>query len=232
MTTYKISPTDFISDFLRRRLTDPEARAEAAASQTFTATASQTDYVLTAGSTVSCITSVTVAGTAKTKWVDYFWDYQNNTVILGTGATVGQSVVVSYKYGSTHWINSNRAPAKLSDPGWPQISVFTVSNVGRRLGNYSAPVEGDAVFQIDVWCKTVSPYTIGTHSYSGEHLAEYLAYEVTLAFETYESDFLPILYNYIPIGLPRYMGFNEQYQCEHYIVEVGLSGLTMGKLEV
>ena len=45
MTYY--SPKWIVVEFLRRRLTDPEDRAETATSDTFTATASQTDFALT-----------------------------------------------------------------------------------------------------------------------------------------------------------------------------------------
>ena len=80
--TYEISNEDILVDFIRAHLVDPRARAEASNTDNVTATAGQTTQVLTptSGTTVSCITSLTVNGTAISKWEDYYWDYQNQKV--------------------------------------------------------------------------------------------------------------------------------------------------------
>ena len=80
MTEYIVHPEDIISDFLRVQLTDPNARAEASESDSFSATAGQTTRTITASSgSVSAITSLTVNGASLKKWKEYYWDYQNQS---------------------------------------------------------------------------------------------------------------------------------------------------------
>ena len=72
MAEYIIDAPDVIMDFIRTHLIDPRARAEATESDTSTATAGQTVFNISASvGTVSCVTGVTVAGVAKSKWLDY-----------------------------------------------------------------------------------------------------------------------------------------------------------------
>ena len=64
MTEQYLDPEDIISDFLRVNLTDPRDRAEASNTNTFDATSGQTSFTVTptTGTSVSCVTAVTVEG--------------------------------------------------------------------------------------------------------------------------------------------------------------------------
>ena len=221
-------------DFLRNKLTDPRARAEATDSDTFTATAGQTDFVCTPSSgTISCITSVTVEGTTKTKWQDYWIDFRNQTVKFFTGITLGETVVVNYKYGSTNWIYWDKPRTDLSSTSFPRINIITISGTGFKLGNYEAPMETTVHFQIDIWTKegkTDQMFTINSRIYVGEELAEYIASKITEAFEDNEGDLLPALYDLIITQAPKDLPYDDTYQCFHKVLEVSLRGLDLNRI--
>ena len=233
MTDYYIDQEDIISDFIRVYVVDPKGRAEATDSNTITATASQTDFTITAPTgSVSCITSVTIDGTTKKKYLDFYWDYQNSQIIFFTALTVGQEVIANFKYGSTNWCYSDKPSEQLGVSAWPRISTFLVSGNGRRLGQYEAPVESSVVLQIDIWSKSGEVYTIDGRKYSDNYLGRYLANQITKAFEEHEEDLFPVMYNYTAIGVPRAAPYAPEYQAFHTIIEANFKGLRMGRITV
>ena len=221
-------------DFLRASLTDPRARAEATSSDTFTATASQMDFVCTPPSgTISCVTSVTVDAVTKKKWQDYWIDFRDQTVKFFTGITEDDEVIVNYKYGTTNWIYWDKPRTDLGTLSFPRINILIVGGSGIRLGNSDAPVESVVHYQIDIWTKegkTDQIFTISSRLYTGEELAEYIASKITEAFEDSEANLFPALYGYSIIQVPRDLPFDETYQCFHKIVEVELRGLDLNRI--
>ena len=234
MTDYNVLPGEILTDFLRVYLTDPRARAEASNSDSFTATSSQTDFLLTptAGTSVSCVTAVTVNAAGQTKWSDYFWDYQNQKVIFFTGLTTNDAVVVTYKEGSSNWIYPDNPDDKLTEASFPRISITDLPGSGVRLGQTTAPVESSPVFQIDVWTREGYIKTIGNNEYANEYMGRYLAFQVTKAFEDNITALSPVLYNYTAISTPIDAPFSETYQAYHTIVEVNFKGLRLGRISV
>lgn len=229
-----ISPKYIIVDFLLNRLSDPRARADNIDSDSITATAGQTTFTLTPTSgKMTSITSVTVNAVAQVKWQDYYIDFKNQKIIFFTGLTLNDAVVVNYIYGSTTWIFPDKPYTTIGATSFPRIRVGIVSSLGKRLGNFEAPVEGNMRFQIDVWCKEKESgqlFTIGTTKYTGEDLTEYLAYQITEAFEDYESDLHPVLYGYTPVGMPKDMPFDVQMQSHRKMVEFMMSGIKIGRI--
>jgi len=216
-------------------LTDPQARAEDTQTQNTTASAGQTQIVVSpvdGDNTVSCVTSVTVEGTSKNKWRDYHWDYQTSTITFFTALSLDDDVVINFKEGSSNWIYSDRPDDKLSINNWPRISVFTVAGGGVRLGQYTAPVESVPIIQVDVWCKNGQIFTIDGRRYSNNYLGRYLANQITKSFEDNESELFNVAYNYLPIGVPRDAPYSEEYQAYHTIIEIKVKSLRLGRLEV
>jgi len=230
-----LSPKRIIVDFLRTNLTDPRSRAEETNSDSFTATANQTTFTLTptSGKKVACITSVTVNSVAQTKWEKYYIDSEKQRIIFYTGLSLNDDVVVNYKEGSTNWIYPDKPQKNLSATAFPRISVTIPTSVGNRLGNYDAPVEGIIRFQVSIWCKpnaTNQIFTIDDYKYAGDDLAEYLAYQVTQAFENNVENLFPALYHYDPVGMPTDMAFNKELQSHHKIVEFVMRGIDLGRI--
>ena len=236
MPEFYIDPEDIISDFLRVQLTDPKARAEATETQTFSPAGSATIITLAASSagTVACVTGVTIDGVATNaaKWADYHWDYQNTKLTFYSAFAGTEEVIVTYKFGTSNWIYSDKPDDQLIATSFPRIAIFSVSNSGRRLGQFDAPVEGSPVLQIDIWTKNNYVATINSLKYSNNYLTRYIGNRVTRAFEKNESDLFPVLYNYRSVNGPRDAPYNEEYQASHSIVEVNLKGLTIGRIEV
>jgi len=233
MTTYYLDPEDIITDFLRARLTDPRARAEASRTENITATAGQTVITLTPTvGTAAVITGLTVNGTSKTKWQDYYWDYQAQTIIFYTALTLSDAVAITYKQGTSNWIYSDKPDSELSTTSFPRISIFCVSAPGKRMGQYTAQTESSPVLQIDIWCKHNYVATISNRKYANTYLTRYFGNQIIKSFEDYESDLIPVLYNYTPISGPRVAPFSEEFQAFHTIVEVNFKTLQMGRIEV
>lgn len=232
MAEFIIDPPDVIADFIRTHIVDPRARAEATESDTSTATAGQTVFNISASvGTVSCVTGVTVAGVAKSKWLDYHWDYQNERVTFYTGITLNDTVIITYKYGTQNWVYSDKTDLKLSANAFPRIAVFMVSGSGSRLGQYEAPVEASNMFQIDIWCRNDQVWTIGGRKYSNDYHGRYIGGRITKAFEDNESDLHPVLYGYIPTSVPRAAPPSEEYQSYHTVLEVNFKGIDSGRIE-
>lgn len=88
--------------YMRNNVADPSSRGTLK-TDTFTATAGQTAFTLTIAA-VKNVISVTVNGVNKYSGYDYSASYgegsASTVLTLNTGATVGQSVVINYKYGS------------------------------------------------------------------------------------------------------------------------------------
>lgn len=217
-----------VADFLRENLSDPNSnRTYLSTQESFTAGSSQSEYSLSAPSgSVSHVTSVTVDGTTKTKWKDYYWDYKAEKVIFKTSEipSSGDSVVVDYVYSSKNWIYTDLPVKRISDDGFPRIRVFKASQQGQRLGNYKAPVESTIRFQIDIWTKEKVPYTVNGigngRTYSGEALAEILARQTSKFLEDNIDDIYPVLYDYILLNA-TYQGMND-LQTHHYVYEFSL----------
>lgn len=232
-----INPKYIIVEFLRNRLTDPRSsRSHTSKTNNFTATAGQKEFELSfsSGKSYSCISSVTVAGTTQEKWLDYYINFRDNKVVFFYGLTAGQSVVINLKESATNWIYWDKSVESLTKDSFPRIDVLISSGTGKRLGNYEAPVESLIGVQIDVWTKEKANnqiFTIDGKAYTGESLAEYLAYKIMHTFEDYIDDIHPALYDYEPTEVPpRTMPFNIEMQCFHKVVGCNLKGIELGRL--
>ena len=224
-----ISPKNVLVDFLRRRLTDPRSRAENSQTEEFNGGSTDFSLTPTAG-TMSCITSVVVTGVTQTKWKHYYIDFQNQKVIFYANTAAGtNNVDITYKRGTTNWIYPDKAKETLARTAFPRINVLVVGGSGERLGQYNSNVESVVHMQIDIWTKENQKQTIGGVVYEGDKLAEYLAYEITKAFRANEDDLHPELYNYTLLGIPRDLGFNQEMQCFHKIVEIEFKSIDSGE---
>lgn len=227
-----INPKHIVADFLRRRITDPRGRMSSTSS-TFTATAGQTTFTLTAPSnTVSCVTNVTVNSVGKTKWVDYYWLMRNRQVVFFNGLTVGDTVVITFNYGS-EWIYTDKPEGKVALATYPRMSVSILSAPGIRLGQYEAPIESTILFKIEIWAKEKmddQKFTIGGLTYYGEELVTYLSMQIAAAFTDYENDLHPAMYNFTPGQMPRDMPFDEEYQAHKKEIEFQLKTINIGRV--
>lgn len=226
-----ISPKQIVVEFLKHRLTDPRSRAETSQTEEFNGNGSTTDFSLTPSSgSMSCITAVTVDGSAVNKWDDYYIDFQNQEVIFYTAPGAGtNNVDITYKKGSTNWIYPDKAKTSLGATSFPRLNVLLVGGIGERLGQYNSNIESVLHFQVDIWTKENYIATISSVKYEGDKLAEYLGYQVIKAFEDHINDIHPQLYNFRLLSQPRDMGFNIEYQCFHVIVEFELKAIDAGE---
>ncbi len=224
-----ISPKDIICDFLRAKIVDPRARAEALNTETFDGGLTSYQLTPTVGK-MACITAVAVNSVTKNKWTDYYIDLQNQKVVFYTATPAGAGIVsITYKQGTTNWIFPDKAKETLSTTSFPRISLMKVSGSGKRIGQYNAPVEKVNRFQIDVWVKEDYTATIGTIVYSEEKLAEYLAYQCQFAFENNEVELFSQMYNYTLLSGPNDLGFEKSYQCFHEQLDVELKSINEGE---
>jgi len=226
-----ISPKNVLVDFLRVKLIDPRERAENTNNETFDGGGTEFSLTPTSG-TMSGITSVQVDSVEKTKWKDYYIDFQNQKVIFYSATSSGtDNVSITYKQGTTNWIYPDKAKKTLSRTAFPRINLLVVGGSGERLGQYNSDVESVMHFQIDIWTKENQTFTIDSIKYEGDKLAEYLAHQIMKSFRAYENELHPELYNYTPIGIPRDLGFNQEMECFHSIMEAELKGINVSEGE-
>lgn len=230
-----LDPEKIITDFLRTHIIDPRNRAETTNSDTFTATSGQTTFSLSSstGTKVSCVTSVTVDGTAQNKWRDYYPSFEDEKIVFFSGQTTGAVIIINYKEGSTNWIFADKPNKKIKEASFPRIRVGIVGGSGTRLGQYKANVETGIHFQVDVWGKEKQVgqiFTIDSKKYTGEKLVNYLSFQITNAFEDHEEDLFPALYSYVLLQVPNSMPFDEEFQSHRKKVEFMLNGLNIGRV--
>lgn len=225
-------PDDIVVEFLRARLTDPRSRYTSD-SDSFTATAGQTEFVLTPTTNtdlVRAITSVTVAGSAKKKWEEFDVDLKDKKITLKTGASVGQTVVVNYYASASgeEWIYPGMPISRMGKEKFPRISVIIVNKTGDRLGPYDSSVNHSSLVQVDVWTKPKYGATIGGEYYAEQNLADYLGYEIEGAFIDNVDDLYPKLYNYVEAAFGQ-MPFEEDSQTFRHKQEFTLNGVNVGQ---
>jgi len=232
MTEYILDNVDCVVDFLRTHLVDPRARAEASHTNNLTATAGQTVFTVTPSvGTVSCITAITVNAASKSKWQDYYWDYQNSKITFFTALSLNDAVVITFKQGTSNWIYGDKPENKLSNDSFPRIACFLVSGSGARLGQYESPVQASSMFQCDIWTRNDQVFTINSRKYSNDYLGRYIGGRITKAFEDNESDLFPVLYGYTPASVPRAAPESVEYQAYHTVLEINMKCLDSGRIE-
>ena len=225
---------DALVEFLRARLDDPRNdstlvnnRIYTSKTETFTAS-SDTTFSLNPDSTMQWLDSVQVGSTTKTKWQDYWIDFQNQKVTFYSSVT--GTVTIKYHQGTTNWIYPDRPSTKLSRYSFPRISVDIIDGTATRLGQYNSDIESYTRFQINIFTKESQQFTINNRNYEGEGLAYYFGNKILEAFRNHESDLHPLLYSYETLRTPSSLGLNIEYQAFHVIVEVGLNTINQGEV--
>lgn len=230
----RYTPQEILVETLTNRLTDPRGRLSEK-TNTLTATEGQAEFTMSPSTNNKAysVSSVTVEGTAQTKWADYYIDLQNSKIILKTGATAEDTVIIVFKEGTSSWIFSDKSRLPLTLSSYPRISLFVVDGHGERVGNYQAPVEHNIRFQIDIWTKEdlgdeSQLFTINGRVYEGDKLSNILGALVCEVLEDYENDMYPFLYEYTPITCPRDMPMEGEQQAFHTVVECSLKTISIG----
>lgn len=231
----ELSPKIIITDFLRSRVTDPRGRNADSNIETFTATAGQTEFILTAPSgSVDFVSKVEINNTEIKKWRDYAYDYRLEKIILFTASTLADEVKVTYNHGIS-WIYDDKPYVSLSSQSFPRISISVLSSPTTRLGNYEAPVESSIQMQIDIWVKEKQDgqvFEMDGKKWSGERLAELIGYSITNAFEDYEEDLFPVLYGFSASSYPIDLPYDEDLQVHHKSLTIEIRGINIGRIEV
>lgn len=143
--------------FIRKHVSDPAVRGTDR-TDTFVATAGQTLFTLTQAK-VNHITSVVINSSAKKYGSDYTFDLGNastaGTITLTTGATISDSVVITYHYNGT-WVYPD-FPKKTAT--MPRISIMDITHVGEPVGmgcyGSSSGMSDRETFKIEIgiWLK-------------------------------------------------------------------------------
>jgi hypothetical protein len=158
-------PKDIVVEFLRTYYKEPSRTIDGSSVSkrhsnqvdTFSATAGQTNFSCTK-TKLLCVNSVTIDATAKTKYIDYNIDLRNSKIVLTSGATLGQSVVVDYDYNTNaiSWVysaNPELDTSGLKRTDYPRIVVDIISQGSEYLG-FNTLRQLDVVdFTIDIATK-------------------------------------------------------------------------------
>lgn len=118
--------------FLRNNLVDSKSRGTAA-TQSYTATAGQTAFVITTNYPLN-ITGVTKNAVAVAFGSGYTFNYDTKTMTLTTGATINDVIIISYKYGTDSWVDFKSPRLDLNLDDYPRISVSSIARTNNVLG--------------------------------------------------------------------------------------------------
>jgi hypothetical protein len=226
------APDDILVEFLRAKLTDPRARI-ATETDSFTATAGQTEFVLTpatAAHLVRAITGVTKNSVALIKWQDYDIDLYNKKIILKTGATLSDAIVVTYKSSASgnEWIYPDFPIATMGTAKFPRISVTIVNMTAFRQGANVSSYLNQVHFQIDAWVKESYEYTLSGHDYNKQELANYLGYQAELALKNNINDLYTKLFDEEGLAFGPFP-FDETTQTFRHKQEFVMSAINAGE---
>lgn len=229
-----ISPKHILVELLRKHVQDPRSDREKNINKEEITLSEDTRVVKLSESSLSYVDSVEVDGEEKKKFVDYYVDYKNAAVIFYEELSSTQEVSISYEYGK-NWIYPDKPMTTLSAEEFPRINLGTVSMTGSRLGNYEAPVESRATYQVDIWVKTNQKFSVSENSQlsktmSGDELGEYLAYQCMKAIEDNIDELHPYMFHYQLMQGPTELPFNQDYMSFHYSIEFQLSSINIGRI--
>ena len=174
---------------------------------------------------------MTVDGVAQNKWKDYYWDQQNQKAIFFSNTASGtNNVDISYKYGTSNWIYSDKALTSLSPSAFPRINILTVDGSGSRLGAVTSDIQDTILYQIDIWAIEDYIADIDGTKYHGDKLAGYLGLKIKEAFRSSSEELHPALFNIIPASGIRDLEFDVERQTYHKTYEIEANAINLGEI--
>jgi len=150
-------------------------------------------------------------------------------ITLLTGATTGQTVVVSYSTSASgsEWIYPGMPIGTMAASKFPRISIQLINMTSDRAGPVTAPMADNVHFQIDTWTKECYSKTISSEFYSEQKLADYLGTRIKEAFADNVDDLYPKLYDYVGVAFGQ-MAFEEKTHTFRHKQEITLNGIDLG----
>lgn len=210
MTTFSIQQLrDELCHLLRNSdILTTSVRGVTTASQTFTATAGQTVFTLT-NTKAKNIRSLTVQSVAKTYIKDYTVAWDTSVITLGTGATLNDSVVVSYDYGTSDKIYPDYPRDDLTLTSYPRVGIELTSINTEPLGLGGMTHISDIVMTIFGWVSVNKDSSIAG-GYGGLTDLNTLMYNIRNAIRTNAKSLYVINYMTPTIIGPLIRGTNNK----------------------
>lgn len=140
-----------VTELVRRNITNDGnlSNRQSNDTQSYTATASQTVFTITDNTPIVCINEVTINTIKIYKYIDYDIDLDNNKIILTNGATLNDTVVIDYDYGS-NWCFPDKPLDSLSYTSYPRISTILLTESERQRAMSDDFYYKNMTLQIDV----------------------------------------------------------------------------------
>jgi hypothetical protein len=153
-------PVEILTEGLRAGYKEPArtglSKRHTTTSDNFTATAGQTDFTVTKTSLL-CVNYVTQNTVTLKKYIHYNIDVRNNKIILVTGATLNDAIVINYDYNTStvSWIFERlpESQSKLTRNDYPRIVVTEMNGPSEYMGLGSTSTLDTFTFQIDIITK-------------------------------------------------------------------------------
>jgi len=228
-----IEAEEVINEFLRANVTELVRRNEANDgnlsnrqsndTQSYVATASQTDFVITDNTPIVCIKEVTLNTVKLYKYIDYDIDLDNNKIILKTGATLSDDVVIDYDYGS-NWAFPDKPLDSLSYNSYPRLSVILLSESENQRGVFDDYYYKNFTLQIDVLAFKEQLCASGSEFIEGTDVVNIIARDVLKQIKTkWRSEMKKALFNFNIIS-NNPIPFNEGNAQFRRVVEISCNG--------
>ncbi len=169
---------------VRRLMTDPAGRGTEQV-DTLSGDGSNKVFTLTKAS-LMFVTSVVVTGTTQKLITEYDIDFGKSTtfgnIILETApADSSNNVVITYDYGS-NWLYDDQPQVNAT---MPRVSIIGVGGADETSAGMSDVVIFlHPTFRFGIWVRTGKAYTIGSYSYTGSKLLDYMETDLQNAIHT------------------------------------------------
>ena len=137
------------------------------------------------------ITSVVINGSTLKMNRDYYVDFGTGTdygkILFVTAPTTGtNNIVITYKYGN-NWIYPGTP--QTDNKQLPRIGFFLVGANHKPAGVSEVAEFIDATFRLSIWVKSGDEYTIGSYTYSGDKLLDYLYNDISQKIINFRRDY-------------------------------------------
>ena len=223
---------DILTEYLRRKLTDPKSRMTDVVAESHSPAASATTITLT-HSKLSHVDAVTVDAASKTLWEDYYiTPGATSSVLTFDSAFAGtETVLVSYAYITAgNWIYPSMSTDNPNERAeYPRIAVITVDDPVAYMGSGTSLMRSYPHISLHALC-TGEGVSIDSETWGGRNAARKLCrYAFTQIKDNWRDDLSPTLFDFEPISGPVNVPLDERYRIYRAKADFRLSILDEGE---
>ena len=223
---------DMLTEYLRRKLTDPQSRITTVSDESHSPAAAATTVTLT-NTKLSHIDSVTVDTVTKKIWQDFYITpgATASTLTFDSAFAGTETVLVSYGYITAgNWIYPSMSTDNPNERAeYPRIAIVTVDDPVAYLGSGTSTMRFYPHISIHALC-TSEGVSIDSETWGGRNAARKLCrWAFTTIKDNWRDDLSPVLFDFEPISGPVNVPLDEKYRIYRAKADFRISLLDEGE---